>query len=326
MIRASRHRIVAVIGAGVIGRSWMRVFARAGLETRVWDPDPVQVDQAWDWYKTDQRRLRKQGGMRKGVARNERSNVARCRDLAEALQGATWVQECGPEDLDVKRGIFADLDRHADPVAILASSTASLDMTLIAEGLAGEPRCLVAHPVNPPHVIPLVEVLGGRNTDPLAVRRAIRFLERVGQAPVLLRRYVPGFLLNRLQAAVLREALFLVSSGVARADAIETVVKDGLGLRWAFLGPLDVPNTNADGGIREYFARRGVVLSRLWDDLGKGNPLTPELVERLGQDMDLLHRKVPRETLREWRDDMITRLRRLKAAHPPGGVPEPEEE
>jgi ketoreductase RED1 len=175
-------------------------------------------------------------------------------------------------------------------------------------------------------VIPLVEVLGGQRTDPLAVRRAIRFLERVGQTPVLLRRYAPGFLLNRLQAALLREALHLVATGVARADAIETVVKDGLGLRWAFLGPFDVPNTNADGGIREYFARRGDVLGALWDDLGKGNPLTPELIERVGETLDAMHRQVAPENLREWRDDMIVRLRRLKAMHPPGGEPEPEEE
>jgi len=325
MIRASQHRVVAVVGLGVVGRSWMRVFARAGLETRVWDPDPVQVDRAWDWYKADQRRIRREGGMRKAVARNERANVLRCQTLVEALAEATWVQENGPEDLEVKREIFAGLDQAADPKAILASSTASLDMTRIAEGLAGRGRCLVAHPVNPPHVIPLVEVLGGRDTDPLAVRRAIRFLERIGQAPVLLRRYVPGLLLNRLQAALLREALHLVGSGVARADAIEAVVKDGLGLRWALLGPFDVPNTNADGGIREYLTRRGEVLNGLWNDLGKGNPLTPELVERLGHDLDQMHRRVPRETLREWRDDMISRLRRLKAAHPQEGSPPDEE-
>jgi L-gulonate 3-dehydrogenase len=326
MIRASQHRVVAVVGTGVVGRSWMRVFARAGLETRIWDLDPVQTDLAWDWYKSDQKRIRKQGGMRKAVARNERSNVIRCDDLAEALAGATWVQESCPENLETKRAVFADLDRLADPKAVLASSTASLDMTLIAEGLGGAGRCLVAHPVNPPHVIPLVEVLGGQGTDPLAIRRAIRFLERVGQTPVLLRRYAPGFLLNRLQAALLREALHLVATGVARADAIETVVKDGLGLRWAFLGPFDVPNTNADGGIREYFARRGDVLGALWDDLGKGNPLTPELIERVGETLDAMHRQVAPENLREWRDDMIVRLRRLKAMHPPGGEPEPEEE
>ena len=326
MIRASQHRAVAVIGTGVVGRSWMRVFARAGLETRIWDVDPVQIDRAWDWYKSDQKRIRKQGGMRKTVARSERSNVIRCRDLGDALAGVTWVQENCPEDLALKQVVFADLDRLADARAVLASSTASLDMTTITDGLGGAGRCLVAHPVNPPHVIPLVEVLGGQQTDPLVVRRAIRFLERVGQTPVLLRRYVPGFLVSRLQAALLREALHLVATGVARADAIETVVKDGLGLRWAFLGPFDVANTNADGGVREYFARRGEVLAALWEDLGKDNPLTPEVGQRIGEALDMMHRQVPRESLREWRDDMIARLRRLKAMHPPGGEPETDEE
>src|SRR5512139_2785891 len=233
--RQLASRVVAVIGTGVIGRSWMRVFARAGLETRIWDPDPARMDQAWEWYKAGLRRLRKELGLRKAETREERRSVLRCGTLEEALAGAHYVQESGPENIEQKRDLFQVLDATGSPRAIRASSTSALDMGAIAEGLSGAARCVVAHPVNPPHVVPVVEVVGGPATDPATVRRTLRFLARVGQVPVLLRRYAPGFVLNRLQAALVREAVNLVRDGVASVDAVDAVVREGLGLRWALM-------------------------------------------------------------------------------------------
>jgi 3-hydroxyacyl-CoA dehydrogenase len=318
---ARQHRTVAVVGTGVIGRSWVRVFARAGLEVRIWDADPDQIEAAWEWFKVDLKRVRKQLGLRKAAVRGERENVTRCASLEEALAGATYVQESGPELLDLKQELYRSLDAVADPRAILASSTSALDMTRIAEGLEGATRCVVAHPVNPPHVVPVVEVLGGERTDPRVVRRTMRFLERVGQTPVLLRRYVPGFALNRLQAALVREALNLVADGVASVDAVDTIIRDGLGLRWAMMGPFGVANTNADGGVREYFERFGRSFQSLWDDLRTDTSITPELLERLQKAVDIMYRRVPPEVQQQWRDDMVGRLRRLKAAHPLGVEP-----
>src|SRR5262249_4697526 len=150
-------------------------------------------------------------------------------DLDEALSGAGYAQESGPEDLSVKRAFFRELDRLANPSTILASSTSAMDMTEIASGLPGSARCIVAHPVNPPHVVPVVEVLPGKGTDPAVVSRTIEFLRAVGQTPVLMNFYVPGFLLNRMQAALLREAFQLVERGVADVDAVDAVIRDGLG-------------------------------------------------------------------------------------------------
>lgn len=314
--RQLASRVVAVVGTGVIGRSWMRVFARAGLETRVWDPDPARMDQAWEWYKDDLRRLRKELGLRKAETREERRSVLRCATLEEALAGAHYVQESGPENLEQKRDLFQALDAGAAPKAILASSTSALDMGAIAEGLAGAARCVVAHPVNPPHVVPVVEVVGGPATDPGTVRRTLRFLARVGQTPVLLRRYVPGFLLNRMQAALVREAINLVRDGVATVEAVDAVVREGLGLRWAMMGPFGVANTNADGGVREYLSRFGSSFEGLWRDLATDTALSPELIERLATGTDLMYRRAGREAQRQWRDDMVARLRRLKDAHP----------
>lgn len=314
--RQLASRVVAVVGTGVIGRSWTRVFARAGLETRIWDPDPARMDQAWEWYKADLRRLRKELGLRKAETREERRSVLRCATLEEALAGAHYVQESGPENLEQKRDLFQALDAGASPKAILASSTSALDMGAIAEGLPGAARCVVAHPVNPPHVVPVVEVLGGPATDPLTVRRTLRFLARVGQTPVLLRRYVPGFLLNRMQAALVREAINLVRDGVASVEAVDAVIREGLGLRWAMMGPFGVANTNADGGVREYLTRFGSSFEGLWRDLATDTALTPELIERLASGTDLMYRRASREEQRQWRDDMVARVRRLKDSHP----------
>ena len=312
----ARTQPVAVIGTGVIGRSWIRVFARAGLETRIWDADPEQVTAAWDWLKADLKRSRKEHGLRKRVVRAEREHVVRCETLEQALQGVFWVQESGPEDLEAKRAMFAELDRLAPPKAVLASSTSTLDMTKIAEGLTGASRCIVAHPVNPPHVVPVVEVLGGAHTDPLVVRKSVRFLERVGQAPVLLRKFVPGFLLNRMQAALVREAVHLVKEGVTTPEGVDAVIREGLGLRWALMGPFGVANTNADGGLREYFARYGPSFQMLCGDLASEFALTPELIESMAKSVDATNRRVPREVQRSWRDDMVVRIRELKAMHP----------
>ena len=317
----ARPQAVAVIGTGVIGRSWIRVFARAGLETRIWDTDPAQVDAAWTWVKADLKRSRKEHGLRKRVIRAEREQVVRCETLEQALEGVFWVQESGPENLDAKRALYAELDRLAPPKAVLASSTSTLDMTRIAEGLQGASRCVVAHPVNPPHVVPVVEVLGGAHTDPLVVRKSVRFMERVGQTPVLLRKYVPGFLLNRMQAALVREAVSLVKNGVTTPEGIDAVIRDGLGLRWALLGPFGVANTNADGGLREYFARYGPSFQMLSQDLTSEFGLTPELIESMGKSVDAVNRRVPRDLQRSWRDDMVVRIRELKSLHP---VVEPE--
>jgi len=319
----SRAQPVAVIGTGVIGRSWIRVFARAGLETRIWDPNPGQIEAAWTWLKADLKRARKEHGLRKRVVRAEREQVVRCETLEQALQGVFWVQESGPENLEAKRATFAELDRLAPPKAVLASSTSALDMSAIAEGLPGASRCIVAHPVNPPHVVPVVEVLGGAHTDPLVVRRAVRFLERVGQTPVLLRKYVPGFLLNRMQAALLREAVSLVKEGVTTPEGVDAVIRDGLGLRWAVLGPFGVGNSNADGGLREYFTRYAGSIQMLCNDLTPEWKLTPELLESIAKSVDATNRRVPRELQRDWRDDMVVRIRELKSDHP---VVQPEEE
>jgi len=293
---------VTVVGTGVIGRSWAQVFARAGCNTHLYDRDAAQVARALELFGSDPHLAR----------------VSPHTELGDALTGAGYVQESGPEDLTTKRSIYSELDRLADPSTILASSTSAMDMTAIAAGLRGASRCIVAHPVNPPHVVPVVEVLPGKATDPGVVKRTTAFLRAVGQTPVVLNFYLPGFLLNRMQAALLREALHLVESGVADVAAVDAVIRDGLGLRWALMGPFGVANTNADGGVREYFTRYRQAYIDLMNDLGPTPAFDPQQIERWGRATDLMVGDTPRDRLRAWRDRLVGRIRRLKQDEPTG--------
>jgi L-gulonate 3-dehydrogenase len=303
---------VAVVGTGVVGRSWARVFSRAGCRTRLYDEDPGQVARALAWLDECAAAEEAEGWVSAEESRASRALVSGHAGLAEAVAGAGYVQESGPEMLAVKGALFAALERAAPPDAVLASSTSALDMGAIAAGLASAGRCVVAHPVNPPHVIPAVEIVPGRATDPATIERAAAFLRSVGQTPVVLRFHLNGFLLNRMQAALWQEAIHLVESGAADVEGVDAVIRDGLGLRWALLGPFGVGNTNADGGLREYFRRYGPTLRGLMDELGPIPPLDDAQIERLGAAVDAAAGDLPREALRARRDRLVRRIVRMK--------------
>ncbi len=309
---------VAVVGAGVIGRSWAAVFIGAGLDTRLHDPDSTKLARAVGWVNEELDRDRREGLLSPAQVTARRARLVPCGRLDEALDGATYVQESGPEQIEKKREIFAMLDRTADPHAILASSTSAHDISTIAAGLSGARRCIVAHPVNPPHVVPVVEVLAGQETSPEVLACTMAFLSRVGQHPVRLHRYIPGFLLNRMQAALVREAIYLVESGAADVDAVDAVIRDGLGLRWALLGPFGVANTNADGGIREYLRLYAGAYRAIMDDLGPTPTFDAGMIERLGLQTDAAEGAASVQDIVRWRDRTIRMIRQVRAenAHP----------
>jgi L-gulonate 3-dehydrogenase len=296
------NKRVAVIGTGVIGRSWAIVFLRAGCPTSIFDADRGQLERAEEWIRSQ--RL------------DDVKNLRCCDSLAQALEGAEYVQECGPERLPLKQELFADLDRAASPTAILASSTSAFDMTEIARDMGHPGRAVVAHPVNPPHIVPVVEILGGARTDPAVVAEAEQFLRAVGQTPVRLKKHIHGFLLNRLQFALVREAIHLLENDVADVRAIDDVVREGLGLRWAVMGPFAVADTNNDAGVRGYFGGYTDWFIDLMNRLGPTPSFEPALIERIGQALDEARADTSRADVRAWRDRMVVEIRRLKAANP----------
>jgi 3-hydroxyacyl-CoA dehydrogenase len=223
------------------------------------------------------------------------------------------VQESIPEVLDLKQKLFRELDSIAAPNVILASSTSALDINLIAQGLSGVNRCVMAHPFNPPHLLPVVEVLGATQTDPAIVQQACNILAACGQMPVRMNRYVRGFLGNRIQAAVVREALHLVESGVADPIAVDAVIRDALALRWATIGNFGANHTNADSGIAEYFQRYGDAYREMMADLDSAPPrFTKDVLERIGRVVEQREDVPDTKALRRRRDVMLKKMAGLK--------------
>jgi L-gulonate 3-dehydrogenase len=183
--------------------------------------------------------------------------------LPGALDGVAYVQESVAETVEAKRAVFAELDRLAPPDAILASSSSFIVASRFAENLKGRHRCLVAHPVNPPHLVPLVELVGAAWTAPETIAKAKAIYAQVGQVPIVVKREIEGFVLNRLQAVLLSEAFRLVEDGYVSPQDLDKTLKDGLGLRWSFMGPFETIELNAPGGIPDYCARYGDSLARL---------------------------------------------------------------
>jgi 3-hydroxyacyl-CoA dehydrogenase len=300
----------AVVGAGLIGRAWAMVFARAGWTVRVTDSAPSQLAAARELI-----RVSLQDQEQAGLARDAAAALARveiCPTLSAAVAGAQWVQENLPEEVEIKRRVFAELDRLAPVDAILASSTSAIVASKFTAELGGRARCLVAHPVNPPHLVPVVELCGSPWTDPATLVRAEEIMTAIGQVPVLVRREIDGFVLNRLQGALLSEAMRLVAEGVVSPDDLDKTVRDGLGLRWSFMGPFATIELNAPGGVADYCARYRGFYRRLAADPPPPNVWEGESAERVVTALGQPVAAGERERLMQWRDRRLLALRRHK--------------
>jgi L-gulonate 3-dehydrogenase len=264
---------IAIVGAGLIGRSWAIVFARAKWDVRLSDPSSDALEAAPKLVREGLDELAAAGIVDDPAAAAARVSTAS--SLAEAVRGVDLVQENGPERVEDKRRIFSELDAAAPRDAILASSTSAIVASKFTEDLPGRERCLVAHPVNPPHLVPIVELCGAPWTSPEVISRARAMYESVDQVPITVNREIEGFVLNRLQVALLSEAFRLAGEGVVSPQDLDKTLSDGLGLRWSFMGPFQTIELNAPGGIPDYCARYGDFFRRttadaptaaVWDD------------------------------------------------------------
>jgi 3-hydroxyacyl-CoA dehydrogenase len=256
---------VGIIGAGLIGRSWANVFARAGWNVRAWDPAPAQRAVVVDLIARALQDLAEFGLVDDPAAAARRVTVVDT--LEDAVTAVDYVQESGPETLEAKESTFAQLDAAAPEGIVLASSTSAIVPSQFTDSLDGRERCLVAHPVNPPHLVPVVEICGAPWTAAWAKTRAIEVMRSVGQVPVDVKREIDGFVLNRLQVALLTEAFRLVQDGVVSPEDLDHTIADGLGLRWAFMGPFETIELNAPAGIADYCRRYTPWFRRYMEDL-----------------------------------------------------------
>jgi L-gulonate 3-dehydrogenase len=304
---------IAIVGSGLIGRAWATVFASHGFMVALHDVKPEAAKSARAHIGKNLRELAGHGLVDDPAGSLARIRVAK--DLADALKGVALVQENGPETVEAKRELFAQMDALAPASAILASSTSFIMASTFSEELKGRARCLVAHPVNPPHLVPIVELAPSPWTDPKIVAKAKRIYEQAGQVAIMLRKEKPGFVLNRLQAVLLAEAFRLVGEGVASAEDVDKTIRDGLGLRWSFMGPFETIELNAPGGIPDYCARYSESLHRMAaSSEGLGNPFKPETVARVMREWRGAQEPGRVKRLSDWRDGRLAALQAHKRA------------
>jgi L-gulonate 3-dehydrogenase len=301
---------IACVGFGNIGRAWAIAFARGGCNVQIFDSAARVQAESLKALEANLADLEVSGLI--DSAAIVRSRMRPCDSLATALRGASYVQESVREDLALKIEVFAELDALAPPDVILASSSSEFMSSQFIGRVQHAERCLVAHPFNPPYLIPLVEISGHSGTSPQAVAGARALLEQIGMSPVVVAKEIKAFLLNRLQAAVVSEALYLVGEGYCTADDLDRAMSDGLGLRWAFMGPFMTGHLNSSGGYRQYMRDYGDTYRRMTADLRKDYPWPVELADSISSEME---KTVPRERVRDgqrWRDRRLMELLKHK--------------
>jgi len=302
---------VALVGLGLVGRAWAISFARAGHEVSIWDEREEATDEALAFVNRILPELDANDLLNGEAAINVRARMRRAGSFEEALEGASHIQESTPEDLEVKRRIFAELDQAAEPDAVLASSTSAILPSLFTEPLAGRARCLVAHPINPPYLIPAVEVAPAPWTDAGVVERTAALLAAAGHAPIVVKREIDGFIVNRLQGALLEEAFRLVADGFASTEDVDAALREGLALRWSFMGPFETIDLNAPGGVRDYVERYQGIYENLFPQMQRrvdwAGPWLAE-IERTRREKAPADKLVERQ---KWRDRRLMAL----AAH-----------
>ncbi len=302
---------VAVIGAGFIGRAWAISFARGGYEVALWDEDSQAAERALAYVEQLLPDLEANDLLNGAAASAVIGRMLPAATFEAALEGASHVQENTPEDIEVKRKIFARLDAAAAPNAVLASSTSAILPSAFTEKLGGRARCLVVHPINPPYLIPAVEVVPAPWTEAVIVERTAALLRGAGHAPIVMKQELNGFVMNRLQGALLEEAFRLVADGYASIDDVDVGICEGLALRWSFMGPFETIDLNAPGGVRDYAERYQAIYAGIF-------PSTQRRIDWSGPVMDEVEadrrRLLPADRLVEreaWRDRRLMAL----AAH-----------
>lgn len=304
---------IACVGVGNIGRAWAISFARGGCNVRLYDTDAENLERSLVHIRASLQDLGEAGLVDDPAAIEGR--ITACSELEEAIKDCAHVQECIVENLPIKQAFIAELDALCDPETVIASSSSEYMASQLIEQVENSARVLVAHPFNPPYLIPLVEVAGHSGTAPNAIARTRALLEAIGMSPVVVKKEIKAFLLNRLQAAVVAEALHLVGEGYCSATDLDRAMSDGLGLRWAFMGPFQTGHLNASGGYRDYMRddSYGGTFRRMIGDLDTRNDWPYSLAETISTEME---QTIPTGEIADgqrWRDKRLMALLKHKA-------------
>ena len=277
---------IGVIGGGLIGASWAAIFSKSGFNVFVYDPYPdvfdtyeSRVTSFLEELKTIDETINVEESLNRINA-----NVT----IEDLCSNVEYIQESAPEILSVKQELFAKLDNLAPEEVVIGSSSSAMPISSITQNLKGQHRCIITHPANPPHLIPCVEICPGENTSNRTIEKTKEIFIASGASIVNVKKEIDGFILNRLQGALLNEAMRLYSDGYASSDEIDATIRDGLGLRWAFMGPFETIDLNAPGGIKDYISRYGP----MYIEMAKNQTKIPDWSEEAGKKLEIERRKI----------------------------------
>jgi len=305
-------RNVACIGAGIIGQGWTTLFSSKGLEVTLHDVTEAILDNSIERVSSNLMFLESNNFLKPGEADAALKRIRPTTDLAEAVAHADYVQESVPDNYEIKKHVFQELDVQAPHHTILASSASGLLMTEIQKVTTRPERCVLAHPVLPAHLIPLVEIVGGEHTSSSTVKATRDFMKRIGKTPVVLNREVPGYIVNRLQAALLREAIDLVHKGVASASDVDTAFCMGIGLRDPLIGPF-LRIHLAGSGVERFIENFSRSYQYRWETMETWTSIPPSAAKSIIKgvnEMEVVRTKTL-EDIKSWRDEMLVKILKL---------------
>lgn len=307
-----KNEKVGIIGSGLIGRSWAMLFAAGGYNVVMYDIESQQVKQALEVILDQLHNLEKQGLLKGSLSVTEQYQlISGTNDLSECVKDTKYIQECVPENLKLKEKVFAQIDAVAGDKTILASSTSSMPISKFTSNLKHKVQCIVSHPCNPPFYCPLTEVVPAPYTDENITKDTMQIMKEIGMSPVLLKKELEGFALNRMQYALLSECWRLIQDDAISLEDLDTIMKDGLGMRYAFMGPMETIHLNAEG-IVNYCDRYGEMIEDICKTFGPAPKFGGAAAKKMEEEVSA---RIPVDQLNErrmWRDGRLAALAQLK--------------
>ncbi|KFM79276.1 Lambda-crystallin-like protein, partial [Stegodyphus mimosarum] len=303
---------IGIVGSGLIGRSWAMLFASAGYNVVIYDKDPKISSDALVDIEDQLNKLENSSLLRGELsAAQQLKLISKTNNLADVVKGAIHVQESVPEDIHLKKEVFQKLDELVTDNIPLCSSSSCITPSTFSENMKHRSQVLVAHPANPPYYVPIVEVVPSSWTDPEMVSKTVKLMKEIGQKPVVCKKEIYGFAINRMQYAIINECWRLVQDGVMSVEDVDAVMSEGLGMRYAFLGVFETCHLNADGML-DYCSRYADGIYNVSETFGPVPHMEGEMAEEINRQ---LCEKVPLNCLemkRKWRDERLACLAKLK--------------